>query len=52
MTGFTLELTEDQTTLQKWVHEFSENSWTHFCRVCWSSVSSRVKPVMVRRSCG
>ena len=25
MTGFTLELTEDQTTLQKWVHEFAEN---------------------------
>ena len=25
MTGFTLELTEDQQTLQKWVHEFSEN---------------------------
>ena len=25
MTGFTLELTEDQTTLQKWLHEFSEN---------------------------
>ena len=24
MTGFTLELTEDQQTLQKWVHEFSE----------------------------
>jgi alkylation response protein AidB-like acyl-CoA dehydrogenase len=23
MTGFTLELTEDQTTLQKWLHEFS-----------------------------
>ena len=25
MPGFTLELTEDQTTLQKWLHEFSEN---------------------------
>jgi alkylation response protein AidB-like acyl-CoA dehydrogenase len=25
MTGFTLELNEDQTTLQKWLHEFSEN---------------------------
>jgi alkylation response protein AidB-like acyl-CoA dehydrogenase len=25
MTGFTLELTEDQQTLQKWLHEFSEN---------------------------
>ena len=25
MTGFTLELNEDQQTLQKWVHEFSEN---------------------------
>jgi alkylation response protein AidB-like acyl-CoA dehydrogenase len=25
MTGFTLQLTEDQTTLQKWLHEFSEN---------------------------
>jgi alkylation response protein AidB-like acyl-CoA dehydrogenase len=25
MTGFTLELTEDQQTLQKWVHEFAEN---------------------------
>src|SRR6476469_7173027 len=25
MTGFTLELTEDQQTLQKWDHEFSEN---------------------------
>ena len=24
MTGFTLELTEDQITLQKWVHDFSE----------------------------
>lgn len=24
MTGFTLELTEDQQTLQKWLHEFSE----------------------------
>ena len=24
MTGFTLELTEDQQTLQKWVHEFAE----------------------------
>ncbi|HUR13242.1 MAG TPA: acyl-CoA dehydrogenase family protein [Mycobacteriales bacterium] len=25
MAGFTLELTEDQRTLQKWLHEFSEN---------------------------
>ncbi|TAL26394.1 MAG: acyl-CoA dehydrogenase [Frankiales bacterium] len=25
MPGFTLELTEDQQTLQKWLHEFSEN---------------------------
>ena len=25
MTGFTLELTEDQQTLQKWLHEFSVN---------------------------
>jgi alkylation response protein AidB-like acyl-CoA dehydrogenase len=25
MTGFTLELNEDQTTVQKWVHEFAEN---------------------------
>ncbi|MEO6204494.1 MAG: acyl-CoA dehydrogenase family protein, partial [Mycobacteriales bacterium] len=25
MTGFTLELTEDQITLRKWVHEFAEN---------------------------
>ena len=25
MSGFTLELTEDQQTLQKWLHEFSEN---------------------------
>jgi alkylation response protein AidB-like acyl-CoA dehydrogenase len=25
MPGFTLELNEDQTTLQKWLHEFSEN---------------------------
>jgi alkylation response protein AidB-like acyl-CoA dehydrogenase len=25
MTGFTLQLNEDQTTLQKWLHEFSEN---------------------------
>jgi alkylation response protein AidB-like acyl-CoA dehydrogenase len=25
MPGFTLELTEDQLTLQKWLHEFSEN---------------------------
>ena len=25
MTGFTLQLTEDQQTLQKWVHEFAEN---------------------------
>ena len=25
MTGFTLELTEDQTTTRKWVHEFAEN---------------------------
>ena len=24
MTGFTLELTEDQITTQKWVHEFAE----------------------------
>ena len=24
MTGFTLQLTEDQTTTQKWVHEFAE----------------------------
>src|SRR3954469_22062700 len=25
---------------------FAENSCSHFCRVCWSSVSWRVKPVM------
>jgi alkylation response protein AidB-like acyl-CoA dehydrogenase len=25
MAGFTLELTEDQRTLQKWLHEFAEN---------------------------
>ena len=25
MPGFTLELNEDQQTLQKWLHEFSEN---------------------------
>jgi alkylation response protein AidB-like acyl-CoA dehydrogenase len=25
MTGFTLELNEDQQTLQKWLHEFAEN---------------------------
>ena len=25
MTAFTLELNEDQTTLQKWLHEFAEN---------------------------
>ncbi len=25
MTGFSLELNEDQTTLQKWLHEFAEN---------------------------
>ena len=25
MPGFTLELNEDQTTLQKWLHEFSQN---------------------------
>jgi alkylation response protein AidB-like acyl-CoA dehydrogenase len=25
MAGFTLELTEDQETLQKWLHEFSQN---------------------------
>ncbi len=25
MSGFTLQLNEDQTTLQKWLHEFSEN---------------------------
>ena len=25
MTGFTLQLNEDQQTVQKWVHEFAEN---------------------------
>ena len=25
MATFSLELNEDQTTLQKWLHEFSEN---------------------------
>jgi hypothetical protein len=25
MTGFSLELNEDQKTLQKWLHEFSVN---------------------------